>query len=49
LRDRSGYLLALLYDKAALLREKEVARLIREKLFLQGGDYSRQQQSSENE
>ncbi len=40
LRDRAGYLLTLLNDKAALLREKEVARLVREKLFVQSGDYS---------
>lgn len=44
LRERATYLLMLLTDKAALLREKEVARLIREKLFLQGGDFSSQRQ-----
>lgn len=49
LRDRAAYLLTLLGDKCALLREKEVARLVREKLFIQGGDYSTQRNRVEGE
>jgi hypothetical protein len=47
LRDRAAYLLTLLGDKGALLREKEVARLVKEKLFIQGGDYSTQRRKAE--
>jgi protein involved in polysaccharide export with SLBB domain len=37
-------MIALLADKTALLREKAVARLVKEKLFLQGGDYTSHKQ-----
>lgn len=49
LRDRAAYLLTLLGDKSTLLREKEVARLVKEKLFIQGGDYSTHRHKVEGE
>jgi hypothetical protein len=39
IRERAKYIRTLLFDKAALHREKEVGRLIKEKLFIQNGDY----------
>lgn len=42
IRERAKYIRTLLLDKAILMREKEVGRLIKEKMFVQAsnGDYS---------
>lgn len=40
IRERARYIRTLLFDNAALLREKEIGRMIKEKLFVQGGDYT---------
>ena len=39
-KDRAEYVLLLLNDRQVLWREKEVARLVKEKLALAGGDFS---------
>lgn len=40
IRERAKYIRTLLFDNAALLREKEIGRIIKEKLFIQSGDYT---------
>lgn len=40
IRERAQYIRTLLFDNAALLREKEIGRIIKEKLFMQSGDYT---------
>jgi hypothetical protein len=49
IRERARYIRALLFDTSALLREKEVARLIKEKLFVQNGDYAAFQRQPEEQ
>ena len=40
IRERAKYISTLLFDNAALLREKQIGRMIKEKLFVQRGDYT---------